>query len=137
SADLDRASRVLDGLGAKAPTGAESQVIRAQVRLLEGRPGEDVLALLPEGARSVEMRAITALAPVWQDAKAALPDGSLSELDAIAEPRGLALSAKGLALYRAGDEDAAREVAKRLEAMGEDQAVAKALFVRVGRGEGE
>ncbi len=131
--DLDRASRILDGLGAKTPKDEHAQLVLAQVRLLEGRAPDEVSGYLPEGGAE-ELRLIVSASPLWTsgDEKVELEEGVLEGLAGLDSPSGLAEAALALAHLQAEDEDAARELAKRMDARASDNPVAESLLAALG-----
>lgn len=148
SDDLDAASRILDGLGANAPKDDATKVVRARVRLLEGRSGEEVAALLPDdptaaGADAEETSWVVKAAALWSDeqdtelAKRKLDEGVLAGLEGLEKPSALGQAALVLARIASGDEQGAQELAKRMEARAEDNPVAQAALGKLDAGEGD
>jgi predicted Zn finger-like uncharacterized protein len=81
---------------------------RARLRLVEGRPAEEIVALLPEGAD--ELRHVVTGAPLWRDADARVPEGVISGLEALEQPSVTGRLVLALAYVRSGDREGASRV---------------------------
>lgn len=127
--DRNDGERIVDGLEG-APQVEGLSEVRALARLAAGRDLVEVQAMVPAGARELEL--FVQASPLWRDPAAKVPEGLVAGLSDLGESRGLAEGVLALALVRANDETAARNVLERLLVRADDSIVGKALEVRLG-----
>lgn len=123
--DLDRASRIFDKIE-QAPDGNRMSMVRARLRLAQGRDDAEILALLPE-AGAEEMQLAVEASVLWRQPDAKLPSNLIGRLQALEEPTALGMSVLAIALQKSGDATAAGEVADKLLAAADDQPVGLAI----------
>jgi predicted Zn finger-like uncharacterized protein len=129
SEDQEDGERLIDGVQG-APDADRLAEVRALARVAAGRAEAEVLPLVPAGA--TETKLIVQAAILWRDPQAPVPTGLVGGLSELRSRSGLGESALALALVRAGDTVAARDVAERLLVGAEDQVVALAIRAHVG-----
>ncbi len=127
--DREDGERIIDSLEG-APDVNRLAEVRALARLAADRDEVEVLPLVPEGARETEL--IVRAAKLWRDDAAAVPDGLLAGLQDLDSRSGLGDGALALALVRAKDVPAARELAQRLLRAADDQIIGVALQAHLG-----
>jgi predicted Zn finger-like uncharacterized protein len=123
--DLERAARIFDGVG-QAPDGERVSMVRARLRLAQGRDSVEILALLPETGAD-EMRLAVEASVLWRDTKAKLPSNLIGRLRGLENRSALGSSVLALALVRSGDVGGAEAIGAELLAMADDQPVGLAL----------
>jgi predicted Zn finger-like uncharacterized protein len=98
---------------------------RARLRLVEGRPAEEIVALLPDGAD--ELRYIVTGAPLWRDAEARVPEGVIGGLEGLDRPSVTGQLVLALAYLRSGDRTAAQRIVDAIVQRSPAQPAALAL----------
>jgi predicted Zn finger-like uncharacterized protein len=129
--DREDGERLIDGLEGFSDVDRLAQV-RALERLAAGRAEVEVGPMVPAAAS--ETKLIVRGAVLWQDPAASVPEGLVAGLQALPRHSGLGQATLALALLRAGDTTAARNMAERLMVgVGSDeQVVAQAIRTRLG-----
>jgi predicted Zn finger-like uncharacterized protein len=129
--DREDGERLIDGLEGFSDVDRLAQV-RALERLAAGRAEVEVGPMVPAAAS--ETKLIVRGAVLWQDPAASVPEGLVAGLQALPQHSGLGQATLALALLRAGDTTAARNMAERLMVgVGSDeQVVAQAIRTRLG-----
>lgn len=112
--DIELATQILGGLVAEDVVDRDHmRRVRGLVRLAQGRPGSEILPLLPEEG-SAELRQLVAAAPLWRDPSGAVPPGLVAGIEGLSDRGTLAELALVLAYSRAGDDTKALELAQRV-----------------------
>lgn len=127
--DRNAGERLVDGLEG-APEVEGLAEVRALARLAAGRDIVEVQAMVPAGARELEL--LLQASPLWRDVEAKVPEGLVAGLSDLSAPSGLSEGVLALALVRANDETAARNLLERLLVRADDSIIGKALQVRLG-----
>jgi predicted Zn finger-like uncharacterized protein len=123
--DLDRANRIFDKMGS-APDGDRVSLVRARIRLAEGRDSAEIVALLPEHGAE-EMQLAVEAAALWHDPSAKVPGSIIGRLQQLERRSGLGSSVLALALLRSGDAAGAGTVADELLGRADDHPVGLAI----------
>lgn len=136
----DAASRADDAADAAAQAFADVDVdqadatrlarTRARVRLAQGRPPDEVLPYVPDGA--LELRAMVLGAALWADRDARVPSGLISALSGLPNPSVPAQVLLATAYARGGDEVGAAAVRAALQARAAQDPTVQALLVAHG-----
>ncbi len=134
--DADRAGRIFDALDtSQIPDRDRVRLARARLRLVQGRPQAEIVALLPESGAD-ELRALIKAGPLLRDADARVPDGLIADLSALEAPSNLARLVLALAYLRSGDEKGAEQaLAPALDEIG-GQPTARALVAAIAARQG-
>lgn len=107
-----RASSIFEGVDtAVVPNKTDLRLVRATLRLAEGREAGEILPLLPETGDE-ELRLVIEGATLWQRPKAPAPNGLAERLGALSGASNLSRLVQALAHHRGGDDAAALEVAQ-------------------------
>ena len=111
--DAARAAGIFDQVNSEAVVERDRiRTARARLRLVQGRPPEEIVALLPEGVD--ELRHVVTAAPLWRDPEAPVPDGVITGLAALERPSVTARLVLALAYLRSGDEAGATRTVERV-----------------------
>jgi len=124
----ERATRIFDTVGDDVPDRPYLSLVRAELRLAEGRSPEEILALLPDSGAQ-ELRLAVAASAIWRDPSAPVATDLVEQLRALDQPTTLSRLVLGLALMRAGDRAGAKDIVDHVLKTVPTQPTAKLMSV--------
>lgn len=121
----EHAGQTFAGIDVSRADAATVTRVRARLRLAQGRPVDEVLALVPD--TEPELGWLAKARPVWQAAEPRVPDGVVVGLSSLERPTTLAQIVLALAHWRNGDSDGAVALLDTLAETQPEHPVALAL----------